>query len=738
LVGPGGAGKTTLARQAAEDLHTTSGAEPVWLDLQPLTDTWQVPAQLIGAFQMQVVDGGRSLLDQLIDALRGWVGLLVLDNCEHLLQPGAAGPLLSDMIGRVLAAAPGMRVLATSRERLFADGELCVEVGGLETFPPRRGAAQATLSPAAQAFIAHAQRVSPRFDADADALHIEQICRLADGLPLALQLAAAWVPYLPCAEIAAELHRGIDILEPHAGQSTGRLGLRASFERSWTLAAAAQQRALLNLSIFDGPFSRELALRVAGVALPTLASLVDKSLLQRRTAEADVRARFSLHPLLRQYVEEKLAHLPDFPRTAGERLVAFVMQTVRSCEDASGRDPAALARFFEENEAHVVTAWRQATKRNIAEYFQTVANHYIEHLVQRGRHSDGHELVQQSYAQAAAGQPNPKLELELRLAELPLMYQQHGWSVQVEERALQALVFSKREGLEARVARAFTVLGHCAIARSRLDEATTYLDRAVALARQSGRTQDVLAAVWSRAIGHQFALRLDAAHSEVHVGLAEVAKHPSPFFEYKFNVMLGNLCCFNKPLRMEQGIEAYEKALRVAEEARLIGSRLGAIGWLARVLAVDARNAQRALDILPDELDTSRLPFQSAIMVLRARGMALTSIGKLAEARDWLARAVDTFAERQTIYDSLDSLKGLTRWFYASNHAEVVIAAVTFLRNSSQWIDTVLDDFDSMLEAAPPLPAQSVMPGVAFALPMAHFMRQLVQQMQAVELAPNA
>jgi len=237
---------------------------------------------------------------QLSDYLRPRTILLVLDNMEHLT--GAAA-LLSD----ILAEAPGVRMLVTSRERLALPEEWVMEVQGLP-YPVSGESADGATSSAVQLFVKCAQRAKADLHwQDADWPAIGRICQLVEGAPLAIELAAAWVGMLSCQEIAAELERNLDLLvSRRRGTPERHTSLRAAFEHSWSLLSAAEKSAFSQLSVFRGGFTRGAAAQVARASLGMLSVLADKSLIH-----SDAKGRYTIHQVLWQYAAETLERTPE-------------------------------------------------------------------------------------------------------------------------------------------------------------------------------------------------------------------------------------------------------------------------------------------------------------------------------------------------------------------------------------------------------------------------------------------
>jgi predicted ATPase/DNA-binding SARP family transcriptional activator len=322
LVGPGGVGKTRLALAAAERQVRRGSAFPdgiFFVALAPVATAAGLVPAVANAVRF-AFSTDQPPHQQLLEYLRPKRLLLVLDNLEHLLDQEAL-----ELIGFMFMA-PGITLLITSRARLNVQGEAIFSVGGLPIAPiiglevnaPSRVHTDGASS-ALDLFVQRARRVQPDFIlAPALLPAVTRICELVQGLPLGIELAAAWADMLGPAEIAAEIERSLDFLAadwrdvPERQQS-----LRAVFDASWVRLDAATQGILQALTVFHAPFERQAAQAVAGTTIQTLRVLVNESWLQRDTAD-----RFSLHELMRQYVAEILARDPSAWRCYRDRHAA--------------------------------------------------------------------------------------------------------------------------------------------------------------------------------------------------------------------------------------------------------------------------------------------------------------------------------------------------------------------------------------------------------------------------------
>jgi predicted ATPase/Tfp pilus assembly protein PilF len=307
LLGPGGTGKTRLALQAASNEGETFADGTIYVGLAPLNAVEFIVPAVAAALDFTFA-GQPAPKAQLLRHLRQKELLLVLDNYEHLLAGNGNGSA-TDFLTGVLQQAPGVKLLVTSRERLNLQGEWVFDVGGLETptEPYRAGEEQTAAFEAYSAvalFLQTARRVQKGFaPTAADQAAIVRICQLVQGMPLALELAAAWVRVLSCSEIAQEIAQSLGFLTTTLRDLPERhRSLQAVFDHSWKLLSVEEQHVFACCSVFRGGFTREAAAEVAGATLPVLAALVNKSLLRR-----DLNGRYEVHELARQYAAAQLA-----------------------------------------------------------------------------------------------------------------------------------------------------------------------------------------------------------------------------------------------------------------------------------------------------------------------------------------------------------------------------------------------------------------------------------------------
>jgi len=311
LVGTGGIGKTRLALQAAAEV-TDAYRDGVWLaELGSIRDPSLVPASVAQVLGIQERTG-TALTDTLCANLKSRQLLLILDNCEHLLDACAR------LANAIVRAASAPTILATSREALHVDGEQIYQLQALSLPDPSSSAAAIARSEAVQLFVERVHRQLPDFElTEPRARAIAQLCVHLDGIPLALELAAARVRSLSIEQINTRLNERFRLLTSGSRTALPRhQTLRAALDWSYDLLAEDERRVLRRLSIFPGSFSLEAAAAVASdpaidefAVIDLLSQLVARSLVSADTTAAHTRYR--LLETTRGYALEKLTEVEE-------------------------------------------------------------------------------------------------------------------------------------------------------------------------------------------------------------------------------------------------------------------------------------------------------------------------------------------------------------------------------------------------------------------------------------------
>lgn len=297
LVGPGGIGKTRLAMEVASHKREAFPDGLFFVPLAPLNRADDLLTAIAEATPFRFQQDQRSPREQFLTYLREKQAqrvLLALDNFEHLLDG-------VDLVSDMLAATSSLKILVTSREALNLQEEWVRQIEGLAYPHQANGRALDDYS-AVQLFVDRARRIRGNFDLDEDSRSVVDICRLVEGMPLAIELAVGWLTTLKPADIAQELQHNLDLLATRSRNLPERhRTLRCVFSQSWQLMEEDERAVFPKLSVFRGGFTREAARVVAGASLQTLARLIDQSLVRLNAA-----GRYEVHELLRQYGAEQL------------------------------------------------------------------------------------------------------------------------------------------------------------------------------------------------------------------------------------------------------------------------------------------------------------------------------------------------------------------------------------------------------------------------------------------------
>lgn len=359
LVGPGGVGKSRLALEAAGQMGP-GFLNGVWYaplaDLNPAQPD-AIPLALADALHLPL-SGPATPQQQISDFLRRKELLLVLDNLDHLI--GQSG-----WLGRLLQDAPEVKILATSRERLNLRAEWLLDLRGLAY--PDENNTTGTDTDAMQLFVQRARRLRNSFALDeTNRKAVAHICRLLHGVPLALEMAAAWVRSLSPQQIVAEIEASLDFLaDPSTDASDRHRSQRAVFDASWQRLAEAEREAFARLAVFRGGFDSPAAGWVTASRAVELTGLVDKSLIRHEAAD-----RYSLHPLLHQYALEKLGEQPARWDEMHDRHIRwFGQQLADLLPDIYGEKLPAALQTVNQNLDNIRQAWREAGARGHFAFF---------------------------------------------------------------------------------------------------------------------------------------------------------------------------------------------------------------------------------------------------------------------------------------------------------------------------------------------------------------------------------
>ena len=511
LLGAGGLGKSRLSLQLAAD-EMDSFPDGVWfVELAPLDDARLVPQAV--ASVLGVKEGaGQPVLDALAKYVADRTLLLILDNCEHLTQACA------DLAKQLLQSGSQMKVLATSREHLRVAGETTYPVPALAVPDPQKQSSPAVLSQyaAVRMFVDRASAAQPAFKVtSANAKAVAEICHRLDGIPLALELAAARVRALSVENIAVRLSNRFHLLT--GGDRTAlprQQTLRASIDWSYDLLTTPERTLLRRFAIFSGGWTLEAAEAVAAFGdvdesdvLDLLTHLVEKSLV---VLQSDGE-RYRLLESVKQYGQERLSESGEEDE-ARERHLAFYLALAEKAEpELLGAEAGASLARLDAEQPNLLSAHASCDR---TESGATAGLRLVFALrnswADRGLSGLGHRLTLEALARPGAGERG--IARCRALAAAGMLEYFMGRYREAEEHVQESLAIAREIGDKERVGAALTLLGHVVLMQDPA-AARDYYEAALALGRELGDNRRLANVLNGLAVLYQSQGDLDRAQA---------------------------------------------------------------------------------------------------------------------------------------------------------------------------------------------------------------------------------
>jgi predicted ATPase/transcriptional regulator with XRE-family HTH domain len=661
LTGMGAIGKTRLAIEfASRQLPSFPGG----IYYVPLTSIKSADAIIPGiaaAFGLVFTGTGdpREELINYMAALMTQTALLVLDNFEHLLGPSTPGGTIGavDLVSELLQRIPPLRVLTTSRERLNLLGEWTYEIHGLET-PPQEFAGSLDNYSAAVLFMQSSHRAKADFEVtEEEQTAIIQICRLVEGVPLAIELAAAWINILSCQEILKEIHSNIDFLTTTMHDVPKRhRSLKATFEHSWKLLSADEREVLSRLSVFHGRFDRSAAEKIAEASLPVLASLVSKSLVRHLE-----HGRYDLHEVVRQYA---LSHLDEDPQLClltcdlhSDYYLKFISRFEKSLKNAKQQEAMWEISSVLDN---IRAAWRWAVKQQKYPIIGAALRSVGWYFEVAGLLREGVERLEPLIQALQAEVRDDGLDRLLGTALLHqgLLHFRKGLFVRAEELYKEGIAILRNTDDQARLADGLIFLGILTHLNGNFLQAKVLLNEGLEYAQASDAQWFVAYAIYN--IGYVDSLMGDyqKGYKKMLVGLDKFRLVGDPHY-----IALG--LNFLVPILIKLG--HYEEAKAFMWESialcektknrwgmgtayRYLGSVIMAKGQYTEAQA----HFHKSLEIFGEYTEGWDIALSSLYL-----GEAAMMEDNLTEARKYVLRALRISVDSQSIPIALDSLVGL-------------------------------------------------------------------------------
>jgi len=483
VTGTGGSGKTRLALQVAGEIgeHYKDG---VWVvELGDLHAPALVPAAIASALELQE-NPEQGLEETLVEALRLRSMLLILDNCEHVIEPCAR------LAETLLSRCPDLTLLCTSRESLGVAGEVAWQLPPLTTPDPADSVSLERLQEwdSVQLFVHRARTAAPSWRLTKEnAPWIAEICAQVEGIPLAIELAAARVKVVTVEAIARRLDDKLGFLTAGARQTPQRhKTLRNAIDWSYNLLSDRERRLLARLSIFPGGFSLEAVEEVCSGSdidsmkvVDLLAGLVNKSMLQ--VDEGGEGTRFRLLETIAQYAQERLAELGEESRLSARHTSFFRLLAEKAEGELHGEDQALWWKRLRADHDNLRRAFRWAVERGDTETALIISGSLWWFWA--AYPTEGRRLATQ--ALALPGPRRAPARAKALIAAAGLAFLQGDYD-DAADRSKAALAMSRRLGDERLVAMATILLGSIARDRGSYRRALALHEQGLALSRKSG------------------------------------------------------------------------------------------------------------------------------------------------------------------------------------------------------------------------------------------------------------
>lgn len=639
LCGLGGVGKSRLARAAAERRTHT-----LWLRLDEGAGADALAHQalrLLGAPASVVRDPLAAAGARLAAAA---TELLVLDNAEALLLHDRSGAYA--LLDAWFAAAPGLSVLATSRQPLGHAGERVLALHSLAL--PAGGPPLA--APAVQLLVAEARRAVPGFDPQPHAAELAAIARQVGGLPLALRIAAMWLRQLQPAEITGAL-------QPHL---IAEHEIGVALRQTWQLLPADEREALTGLSLLAAAAAADWAVSASGAALQVLLRLAERGLLENQPAP-DGATRWALHPLVRAFAAQRLAEQPAAERAAHEQHAHAVLARLRPWTHWRQVDQRAALLAIGELLPDALAAWRWAVAGGRAEFIAEAAPVLLNYFERLGRWAEGTALFEAAEAGFDSGDTGELAALAALARGRALLLYRDGRYDAAEALARRGLAWARqlghREGCKANLntlCLALWMLG-------RLPEALQVAEEGRALADADGDRAGHAVFGGNLALLHKKLGAFAAAEAAWRDALAvhrEVGNWVSAVTTLN---NLGNL--LRTLQRLDESVALLEESLRLCDAYGFASSRPFALINLALThLAAGRLDAARALA----EQAHAEVQASGERMLQAATQNVLAELalrrGDTEGAAAWLVPALRGARAIGDVANLLEALAGYARW----------------------------------------------------------------------------
>jgi predicted ATPase len=664
LVGPGGVGKTRLALETArQSLQLEVFPDGVLMVmLEAINDLEALLSRIVQVLKLSLKPDA-PVLEQIIEGIGQGQILLVLDNFEHLIEYGFHLTLL-------LERCLNLRLIVTSRERLNLHSEWITPLEGLSLKTDQNAALEL--------FLDRAARIGMQVQTPEDCEDALEICKLVHGFPLAIELAVPLLRALSLSELRQDLSRNLDLLDNTLRDTPERhRSIRAVFEHSWKMLSAPQQQALAQLAVFRGGATREAIGAINATKLQTLASLNDKSLVQR-----DETSRFGIHPLLYQFTFQKLLELPDHASSFERHRDYYLAKLERDTAQIRGSEAANAMRNIETELENIRAAWSHAIQNNQALRLEKVQD-LVVFFDQRSRYAEGliwfEEAivkleVESSESLALAGMLIGAAWLQYRLRQ----------SKPAQEKAERAATIARVMGDmgDEVLSKALNTLGVIASTIQNYQSALAFGEEALALARKSDNLAREAVCLINVANSELMLQSFQKARKRYEEAL-NIAKHTkNNQISILAHLNLGNLLIFNEENKNYSEIISLLKAGLSLAEANNDSLAIIRFYWLLSLCYFDISDLEESKNLAEisykKSLKIEIFDMQIALLLIQ---------GRIALRKNQARKAKTYFLNGLSLANKIDDVPQILDAFI--NFADLESRSGETTR-AAQYLNTVL------------------------------------------------
>ena len=574
ITGIGGIGKTRLALQVGSELLEEFSDGVFFVPLAGISDPDRVIPAIAGSLKL-IFSGREDSSIELLNFLRGKSMLLVLDNFEHIQE---ASLIISD----ILRSTRSVKILVTSRSLLHLTGEHIYMIEGLE-FPPRAEEASLGEYSSIKLFLESMRRHNPSVTTNDDDLEqIMDICKTIAGVPLGIELAAAWVRVLSFGEILTEIRKNLELLSTETRDFPGRhRSIRTVFEYSWNILDESDKNAFRDISVFRGGFTKDAAEEVAGISAFGLLSLMDKSLLRKAPD-----GRFEIHELLREYAREKAGENPeraaDVLNSHSEYYCKLLQKNKMRLRGKEARESITELTSEMDNIAKALNSAIDSGRRDL---LMNSIYTYTEFMIGKGFLIEGCALVHRAAEAFSDTNNNIASHMKMNEAIFLLKRAYYDDAIALFEKCLETFSI---DGDEIGKLNCKYGLGECLMRMGKLDKARSLMRQSVKSARSLGDKHMLARSLLGLGDLENHARNADEAIS----ALSEAADIFGSLEEY-WGII--TTAVTRSDMLMNAGYP--QEAVPYSNEALMYAEKLGNMNALALALSVSADSSLKVGDM---------------------------------------------------------------------------------------------------------------------------------------------